>query len=92
MARAKVKLNSAGVKELLNSSGVRADLTERAERVLAAAQADPHDDTGAYEQGLQIEQATTDRAVVRVVSTDYKGHILESRFGILTRALDEVGG
>lgn len=92
MARTKVKLNSAGMKELLNSGGVRADLTERAERVLSAARADPHDDTGAYEQGLQIEQATTDRAVVRVVSTDYKGHILESRFGILTRALDEAGG
>ena len=41
---------------------VRAMLTGHAERVLAAAQADPHDDSGAYEAGLHIEQATTDRA------------------------------
>lgn len=92
MARTRVKLNSAGMKELLNSSGVRAELTRRAQPVLAAAKNDPHDDTGAYEAGLVIEQATTDRAVVRVVSTDKKGHILESRYGILARALNEAGG
>lgn len=84
----RVKLNRGGMKELLASQGVRDDLTVRAERVLAAAQADPHDDTGAYEAGLHIEQAMTDRAVVRVVSGDFKGHILEANYGILTRALD----
>ena len=64
----RVKLNSAGMKALLNDPGVRAELTRRAGPVLAAAKADPHDDTGAYEAGLHIEQATTDRAVVRVVA------------------------
>lgn len=92
MARAKVKLNRAGIRDLLNDPGVRADLTRRAERVLAAAQADPHDETFAYERGLHIEQATTDRASVRVVSGDPKGHFLEARFGILTRSLDAAGG
>jgi hypothetical protein len=89
---AKVVLNHAGMADLLRSPGVRAELTRRAERVLEAAKADPHDDTGAYEAGLHIEQATTDRAVVRVVSGDWKGHILEARYGILTRALDQAGG
>lgn len=84
----KVKLNHAGMAALLKSAEVRAMLTEKAQPVLAAAQADPHDASGAYEAGLQIQQAETDRAVVRVVSTDYKGHILEAKFGILSRALD----
>lgn len=92
MAKPRVVLNPPGVVALLNDPGVRAELTRRAERVLAAAKADPHDDTGAYERGLHIEQATTDRAVTRVVSGDWKGHILEARYGILTRALDAAGG
>lgn len=88
----KIKLNSAGMAALLKSAEVRAMLTTRAERVLAAAQADPHDDTGAYEDGLHLEQDTTDRAVVRVVSGDWKGHIMEANFGVLSRALDAAGG
>jgi transposase-like protein len=88
----KIKLNSRGMAATLKDSGVRSMLTERAERVLAAAQADPHDDLGDYESGLHIEQDTTDRAVVRVVSGDFKGHILEARYGILARALDAAGG
>ena len=84
----KVRLNGAGMRELLNSPEVRAALMPAAQRVLAAAKADPHDDTGAYERGLHIEQATTDRAVVRVVSGDWKGHIMEANYGVLTRALD----
>jgi len=92
MARAKVALSGAGMKELLNSGEVRALCTVKAQRILAAAKADPHDDTGAYEEGLHIEQHTTDRAVVRVVSGDWKGHILEARYGILARALDAAAG
>jgi hypothetical protein len=89
---ARVRLKSSGMAALLKSGDVRAFVTERAERVLAAAQADPHDDTGAYEAGLHIEQDTTDRAVVRVVSGDRKGHILEANYGILARSLDAAGG
>ena len=91
MAR-NVRLNSPGMAALLRSSEVRAELTTRAERVLSAAKADPHDDTRDYENGLHIEQDTTDRAVVRVVSGDFKGHILEADYGILSRALDSAGG
>lgn len=90
MAKTRVKLNSAGMKQILNSSGVRVMLTEKMRPVLAAAKADPHDDTFDYENGLHIAQVTTDRAVVRVVSSDYKGHILEARYGILARALDQA--
>lgn len=85
---AKVIIHHGGMAELLKSPGVRARLTQAAEPVLAAAKADPHDDTGAYESGLHIEQDTTDRAATRIVSGDWKGHILEARYGILARALD----
>lgn len=92
MAKTRVELLSPGMSALLKSSEVRRELTKRAERVLSAAQADPHDDSGAYEDGLHIEQDTTDRAVVRVVSGDWKGHIMEANFGVLSRALDAAGG
>lgn len=93
MARSKVVLNKAGMRELLNSAGVVAALEARARPVLAAAQADPHDASGDYERGLQIQTQTgRTRARVKVVSTDYKGHILESKYGILSRALDAAGG
>lgn len=83
-----VKLNRRGMAELLKSADVRAAITDRAERVLDAAIADPHDDTGDYENGLEIQQVTTDRAVTRVVGTDWKSGILEANYGILARALD----
>lgn len=92
MAGTRIKLDHRGMGHLLKSPEVRAMLTARAERVLATAKADEHDDTGAYEAGLHIEQATTDRAVVRVASGDWKGHILEAKYGILNRALDSAGG
>jgi hypothetical protein len=89
---AQIKLNHAGMAALLKSAEVRAVLTPRAERVLAAAKADPHDDTFDYENSLHIQNDTTDRAVVRVVAGDWKGHILEAKYGILARALDAAGG
>lgn len=90
MAEAKLtafKLDSAGMKELLNEDFVRDDLTERAGRVLSQAQA------GASEGvEYQIEQATTDRAVVRVGSESEGVLFIESATGNLLRALDAGGG
>lgn len=88
MTRTRVVLDHGGMAELLKSSGVRADLTERAERVLSAAQGDPHDDSGDYERSLHIEQATTDRAVVRVVADVPYALVVEANFGVLVRSLD----
>lgn len=84
-------LNSGGFKALLNSGEVRGLLTEYAGPVLAAAKADPHDDTHNYENSLHIEQATTDRAVVRVVAGVPYSHAVEANFGVLNRALDAAG-
>lgn len=84
----RVKMNSAGVKEVLNSSGTRALLTSKAGPVLSAAQSGAPVDTGEYRDSLGIVQDTTDRAVVRVVSTAPHGLIVEARTGNLARALD----
>lgn len=87
MARS-VKMNYKGVGEVLNSTGVRADLTSRAERVLSAAQGSAPVASGEYRDGLHIIQDTTDRAVVRVSGGTDHDWIVEANTGNLARALD----
>jgi hypothetical protein len=91
MARTTVKLLPKGMRELLqNPPG---DLAGRAEAVLAAAKADPHDKSYDYENGLYIDRHVgPNRVRYRIVSGDFKGYILEAKFGILSRALDAAGG
>lgn len=87
-----VKLKRGGMGKLLKSDEVREGLTTRAQRVLDKAYNDAPVDTGDYRDSLHIEQATTDRAVVRVVADDWKSAILEAEHGILSRALDAADG
>lgn len=91
MSGIKVQLNHRTIAELLGSEEVRAELTKRAERVLAAAKASAPVATGAYRDGLHIEQATTDRAVVRVRGNTDHDWIVEARTGNLARAIDAAG-
>lgn len=91
MAR-NVRLINRGMRELLNSDDIGDMLERRMQPALSAARADTHDDTGAYEAGLHLERDHTDRVVVRLVSGNWKGHILEARYGILARSLDAAGG
>lgn len=88
MASTRVKLNSAGIQKLLESGEVRRDLTERAERVLSAAESLAPVVSGNYRDGLAIIQDTTDRAVVRVAGTAPHSHLVEANHGVLARALD----
>lgn len=88
MARAKFKIKSGGVEELLKSKDVRDELTSRMQRVLAAAQASAPVVTGNYKAGLTLRQDTTDRAAVRVVGTAPHSHLVEAQSGNLARALD----
>lgn len=93
MAKTTVRWNSDAAQAMLDGgSGVRALLREKAERVLAAAKADPHDETYAYENSLHIEEDHTDRLVLRVVASDKKSPLLEAKYGILAKALDAAGG
>jgi hypothetical protein len=88
MAKVKVVLDHSGIAELLVDPGVRADLTVRAERVLEHGRSHAPVETGEYRDGLHIEQATTDRASVRVAGSTNHDWIVEARTGNLARALD----
>lgn len=90
MPNVRIQLNSAGMRELLQSAGVRADLRGRGERVLAAAQASAPVASGEYRASLHIEETTTDRAAVRVVSDSDHALEVEARTGNLSRALDSA--
>ena len=92
MPRAKVVLDHGGMRELLNDSGVRAELERRAERVAAAARSSAPVETGAYRDGITVYDDTTDRAVVRVGSTARHAPLVEAKTGNLARALDAAGG
>lgn len=84
----RVTLNHAGMGALLKSDAVRDGLTARAEQALAAAQASAPVESGAYRDSLHLEQDTTDRAVVRVVSDVDYAMVVEANTGNLARALD----
>jgi hypothetical protein len=77
-----VKLNKAGVAELLKSSPVLADLESRAERVASAA-------GEGFETDSEIGK-TRARASVRTVSR--KAMEAEAKDRALTRAIDSAGG
>lgn len=83
-----VKLDHGGMAALLKSDEVRSELTTRAEAVLSAAQSSAPVASGEYRDGLHIEQATTDRAVVRVSGSTDHDWIVEANTGNLARALD----
>lgn len=84
----RLKLNSGGFKELLNSGEVRGLLTERAQSVLAAAQASAPVVSGEYQASLHLEQDSTDRARVRVVASAPHALVVEANTGNLARAAD----
>lgn len=84
----RITINPAGIRELLNRAETRAMLTEKANRVLAAAQAGAPVESGAYKASLHVEQGTTDRAVVAVVAGTDHAFVVEANTGTLRRALD----
>lgn len=92
MASPRVKLDSRGVREILTSAGVRADLRSRGERVASAARASAPVKTGNYRDRIDVWDATTDRAVVRVGSRAPHAHLVEARTGTMARALNAAGG
>lgn len=92
MARVKVRLNSGGMKSLLNDSGVAAELERRGQAVLSTARATAPYRTGEYRNGLFLIPATTDRAVVRIGTRAPHGMIVEWKTGNLAKALDSAGG
>jgi len=74
----RLKLNRSGVVKLLQSQAVLDDLTERGERIAAAAG-----------EGVEVRPAMNrDRVVVFVATASYEARRAEADDGALTRAID----
>lgn len=87
MADVRFKLNSAGMRELLQSAGIRGELRRHAEATAAAARAGAPRETGTYAASIHVESNTTDRAVERVVADADHAMLVEARTGNLVRSL-----
>jgi hypothetical protein len=87
VARVRVKLNSRGMRDLLNSSGTRAALHEAGAPILARLKATALVDSGAYRDSLRMEDDTTDRAVVRIGSSLPYAGAVQANTGHLARGL-----
>ena len=80
--------NQAWFDTAMKGSKVRALTKSAAGRALGAAKASAPVGTGAYQRGLRLENADTQyRPVERVVGTDPKTLIIESKTGNLARAV-----
>lgn len=93
MAKAKVKLNSAGVVDIFNQWADN-DGARRAERVAAQAQSIAPVRSGAYRDSITVTREThgKGRPVFHVGPSVAYGWEIEARMGIMARALDSAGG
>lgn len=83
-----VQFNQSWFNRIMKGSGVRALVDQRAKAVQAAAQASAPVDTGAYRRGIVVQSHDTQyRHVARVVGTDPKTMIIESKTGNLARSI-----
>lgn len=93
MARTRVELNSAAIQKMLDGgNGIREDLQQRAQAVLAQAESIAPVKTGNYRDGLQVVEEHTDRVVFRVGSKAPHAHLVEAQSGVMAKALDAAGG
>lgn len=83
-----IKLNTAGIREMLKSPGVQADLKARADRMAAAANA-----TAGIENGFLSEVTVgAVRARARVFTATADAMVAEAEDRVLTRAFDAGRG
>ena len=81
MANVRVVLNRAGVRELLRSPEVQADLAERARRIAEAA--------GGEEAGFETSVIVGgNRARASVITATAEAMVAEAKHRTLTRAID----
>lgn len=89
MAKARIKLNSAGIQSYLDGGGgvdamLQAEAETRAERARANA---PVGDTGNYRDSIHVETDHTDRMVKRVVADVPYAMVVEANHGTMARSL-----
>lgn len=83
-----VKVNRAGVQEILQSAQVEAALVDIAEPIAATARANAPVRSGEYRDSIGVlVDRHSDRVVVHVTSTAPHGLIVEAATGNLVRAL-----
>lgn len=83
-----VDFNDSAFDQILNSAGVRALTRGAAEKALGIAKTNAPVDTGAYKNGLTVEQVQhAHRTTWMVVGHDPKTLLVESQTGNLQRAL-----
>jgi len=88
MAKPIVKLNSPGIKKMLNSKGVENFLVGLAKKVEAQAKASAPVQSGRYRDSISSFADHTDRAVARIqADVDYALEV-ESKTGNLAKSLD----
>ena len=87
-SRISVNFNQKFFDEILNSAGVKSLTTLAANRALAYARASAPVKTGAYRDGLGIEEVKrAHRTTVMVVGHDPKTLLVEAKTGNLAKAL-----
>lgn len=90
MANVKVKLNKAGVRAILNSPGVIADLDRRAKAIAAAANS--YDEPLSDEDFKGDAQPGKNRAHGGVVTVTRNAIYHNRKYNILLKSLPEGGG
>lgn len=88
-----VDFNERYFASVLRTPPVEALVKERAQAVLATAQATAPVDTGAYKRGLHLEKHSSQyRDAWRVEGSDEKTMIIEAKTGNLARAVKRTSG
>lgn len=84
--RIAVKLDTAGIAEILKSSGMTTMVTDAAERMGSLVRSSVPADVEVI-----VRPYTTDRAAAAVVIADVRGLPIQARTGALTRAATSIG-
>lgn len=85
MADVQVKLDSAGISQVLHSAGVARAVHMKAEEIAGAVRSARPD------ADVVVDDYTTDRAASSVTIRDARGRLWQVRDGILTRAAATAG-
>ena len=89
--RETVDFNPAFFDQIMKSAGVTRLTKAAAERTAQVAKSTAPVDTGAYRDGIEVERYDSRyRVAFRVVGTDWKTLLVESKLGVLARALKAV--
>jgi hypothetical protein len=82
-------IRGAGIREVLKSEGVAADMHRRAEQVAAAMRANAPVESGALQASIVVtDEMQPTRAVSHVGATVHYAPIIEAATGFMNRSLD----